>query len=297
MQKTLIKLSLFSFFIVLLTTTNSSLARGSRIITSRAKTVMNKLYPRDGKLTLTVPFGLILNQTYIDSFTLGIDLAYYFNETWALHLEGTKSINTDKEIRTCLNHWYYDAQNIVKPNCWSESSGIKADAAIRGKAGASFSPAYPSIRELDWIFTASLSWNPIYGKQLAFLSFSNRFDLYFKAGLGATLSKFYEEQKTLKNGQPFRTNKFTKDPSEMTGCPPGMGVCPNTEDWEKFVGKAGRNPTSGDTTPTVTLSIGQRLHFLGHFNFTAEIRNYTLVLTQEGFESFTILWAGLGARI
>ena len=137
----------------------------------------------------------------------------------------------------------------------------------------------------------------IYGKQLAFLSFANRFDFYFKAGAGVTLSEFYEEQKTLKNGKKFRTDYFEKDPKTTPGCPPGMGVCPDTEDWENFVGKAGRNTPSSDTTPTITFSIGQRLHFLGHFNFTAEIRNYTLVLTQEGFESFTILWAGLGARI
>ena len=50
-------------------------------------------------------------------------------------------------------------RKVVKANCWSGQPGTKADTAIRGVDGASFSPAYPSIRELDWMITASLSWN------------------------------------------------------------------------------------------------------------------------------------------
>ena len=39
------------------------------------------------------------------------------------------------------------------------------------------------------------------------------------------------------------------------------------------------------------------MHFYERFYFKAELRNYTLLQTEAGYDTFFMLWAGLGARL
>lgn len=264
------------------------------------ETVLNKKYPKSSKLELSGSFGAVLNQAYVNSLVLTGSLSYFLNESWGIHLEALKAINADNAARQCIETFYNDPFNRVGPSCAFEvedpaSPLIDQNGAPIG--GANFGPAYVAIRELDMIFNITASWNPIYGKQLAFLSFTNYFDLFLKLGIGLSLSNYYpftnqlrDEKQTLSRG-PLPGDK-------TTGCPDSPGICPDGNgNYLNYIGKNGRPDPIAESTPTLTFAFGQKFHFLKRYHLNAELRNYSLLFTERGMESFFIIWAGIGVRL
>ena len=63
---------------------------------------------------------------------------------------------------------------------YNTMSGIMKNGRVID--GSSFAPTYIGIREIDLLVIGNFSWNPLYGKQLAFLTFTSYFDFYVNVG-------------------------------------------------------------------------------------------------------------------
>ncbi len=262
-------------------------------------TVLGKLYPRERKFELTLPVvGLIPNQSYIDSMALAGQAAYHFTERWGVQLEGSWVFNYDREERYCLEHFYNDADNSVVPDCPERGDDITAplkDQNGNSVKGANFGPIYVPVRELKSLLTASALWNPVYGKQIAFLSFVSHFDLFLLAGGGMAVSDFYPESQYLKNG----TISHGNPPADFEGgCPTSIGICPldARDNYLDMIGESGRPESVREMHPVVTFGVGQRFHFLKHWLVKAELRNFTLYSADLGVEAFYMLSLGTGVR-
>lgn len=268
--------------------------------------VKNKLFPKKKKIEIGGPdLGLILNQSYVQSFVLHANLNYYFDEEWGFTIEGLLALNSDKSERYCIERFYNDFLNRVGTSCpqpGQDPSGPLYTTDENGQPvpykGASFGPAYVPIRELGTILTAAAVWNPVYGKQLAFLTNTVYFDLFLTIGGGITQSTFYPQQITLANGNISRgTAPPEEEINDICSEDNIPGVCPQLDgSHEAYIGDAGRPTPASESTPTITLGVGQKFHFKKRFNFKAEIRNYTLLGTASGFDTFFMTWLGVGVR-
>ena len=262
--------------------------------------MINKKYIKDKKIEISLPsFGQILNQSFINTYLVSAELGYYLNKDWGIHLEFSKAFNNDKPERFCLEHFYNDPLRKVPSSC--PSKGDELQDALKDKNGnnfdgASYGPAYLNIREINYLLTANISWNPIYGKQIALLSFTSYFDLYLKAGFGITDSNYYPKVKYLKNNRIARKESL---PSNYKGCPPDIGVCPSEPDFENYIGEKGRpDPLELEKiSSTISFTFGQKFHFRDSFHIKAELKSYILMNTIEGYESFFAVTAGAGMRI
>ncbi|MFK7823481.1 MAG: hypothetical protein AB8G05_04960 [Oligoflexales bacterium] len=268
--------------------------------------IKNKLFPKKKKIELAGPdIGLILNQSYVQSFVLHANINYYFNEEWGFTLEGAMAINSDKSERYCIERFYNDFLNNVGSSCPAPGQD-PADPLYTTDEnnnpvpykGASFGPAYVPIRELGTILTAAAVWNPVYGKQLAFLTNTVYFDLFITMGGGITQSTYYPKQIKLGNGNISRGTAPPEDEIAETCSEDNIpGACPQLDDSHlAYIGDKGRPEAVVESTPTITLGVGQKFHFKKRFSFKAEIRNYTLLGTASGFDSFFMTWIGLGVR-
>lgn len=266
--------------------------------------VKNKLFTKKGKLEISSNFGMILNQSYISSLVSHSSFSYFVNETWGFSLEGLYSLNSDKSERYCIEHFYNNYENNVGVSCPSEGDQVDLPLYVPGevdaeghpiiKKGASFGPAYVAIRELQYIVTGSAIWNPIYGKQLLLLKNTMYFDIFVTMGLGVAVSTFYPEQTILKNGNLSRGDAPSTIPDDCRR--PLPGVCPTEENYENYIGVKGRPEPENQLNGSVTLGIGQKVHFWQDFNIKFEIRNYSLLGTHNKFETFFMTWLGLGYR-
>lgn len=260
--------------------------------------VKNKLFPKVGKFEISMPTGgLILNQSYVDSYLIQGGLTYYLTETWGLGLEGIYVLNSDRPERFCIEHFYNDPFNQLTVPCPIPTDDINAplkDSKGNAVRGASFGPAYAPIRELNILALATAVWNPIYGKQLAFLSFTSYFDLFVTMGLGAALSTFYPESLYLRNGKKARGDLPLDFPP--SGCPKTIGACPNDADVDTLIGANGRPDSLSETSPMITLGLGQKFHFAKRFHLKAELRNFTLLGGPNTYETYFAMWFGVGVR-
>jgi outer membrane beta-barrel protein len=273
------------------------------------ETVKNKLYPKKNKIEVSFPFGIILNQALIDSQVVGGSVGYYFNEQWGFHIEYIKSLNEDRGQRYCLENFYNDSNSNLSASCANVSMKDPDEGLYdpNGKlfTAANFGPVYLGIREIDFILTGSVSWNPIYGKQLSFLSLTNRFDIFLNLGVGLTFSDYYEDtnETTIKETGETKTLRGVLKDDELKNvktlktCPKTIGICPDESyDYRNYIGTAGRPKVSKDMTFTLSSAIGQKVHFANYFHGKAEIRNYTLFGTQDTIDTFFVVWVGLGFR-
>ncbi len=241
--------------------------------------VKNKLYPKKETFELNVPnVGMILNQSYIQSYLIHGGAAYFFNESWGIGFEGAMSMNTDKPERTCIESFYNDPRGTdVAAECGPPEN-------LQGQAN--YGPAYVPIREIKMMAFANAIWNPVYGKQLLFMSATNYFDLFVTFGGGLVMSDYYPLAATLKNGKPARGTQISNQPNSVGA----SGSETNS------YGKAGRPTPESQTTPALDAGIGLKYHFAKRFNVRIELRNFTLVGTPDGFESMFALWSGFGIR-
>lgn len=250
--------------------------------------VKSKLFPKKGKIELNGPnAGAILNQSYVDTYLLHGGLTYFSSETWGFGLEGMYAINSDNAARYCIERFYNDPKSEVTAQCDTED--VAEGSNLQGATRANYGPAYVPIREVKYAVAGTAIWNPVYGKQLFFLSATGYFDLYLTMGAGLLFSDFYPEQSILKNGNQSR-GAF---PPEGSGGPALGASVAEVDSW----GEAGRPIPEQTTDFMIVTGVGQKYHFSKRFNFKVELRNYLLLGTPSGFDLFFTLWGGLGMRI
>lgn len=255
--------------------------------TEDTENVKNKLFPKDRSFQLEGRLGYILNQSYLNTLLLNGQATYFFSEEWGVSVEGSMAMNKDKDERRCIETFYNDPHDQIASEC-GDRGAIDAGRAAEASAGqpqqANWGPAYVSIRELKYILDVNAVWNPIYGKQIILLSATNYFDFYTAMGIGIAMSDFYPKTDTLRSGNESRGDSFTD-----------AGPNPGTLD-PADIGDDGRPDSESQTSPLIHLSVGQRFHFLKRFMINAELKNYTLLGTESGFDNFLTLMGGVGMR-
>ena len=265
--------------------------------TEGSEVVMDKLFPKKGKVELDGTFGLVLNSSYTQTFLANAGLDYFWSEEWGFNITGNFAISKDKDERKCIETFYNDPNFDIDPECGSDSPKDLTPA----DPDADWGPAYVPIRELKYMITGNVLWNPIYGKQIVLLSATNYFDFFLGAGGGLAFSTYYPKQATFADGHPSRGTFCVKaqqaadakehcDLSQLQG-----GQNPGTLDDSK-IGPSGRPLPRSESTPLIHLMLGQRFHFMKRFLVTATLENYTLVGTESGFDDFLTLTGGFGVR-
>ena len=124
------------------------------------------------------------------------------------------ALNSDKGERTCIENFYLDPKNAVPEPCGPPEIIESPDAENFPRYG----PAYVPIREINYIITGNYVWNPVYGKQLLFLSSTSHFDLFFEFGGGFMMSNFLSERNVLNNGNEPRAPYYTDEPEKKCKC-------------------------------------------------------------------------------
>jgi len=247
--------------------------------------VLNKLFPKKSKVELDGKFGVVLNQSYQQTFLVNGGLTYFWSEEWGFNVEGNMALTSDKPERTCVESFYNDPNGAIGDECGTDPPTDDEDA--------NYGPAYVPVRELKYIFAGNLVWNPIYGKQIILLSATNYFDFYIAMGGGIAMSDFYPNTPTLPSGKSSRGKFCVKEDADRNECDPSGN--PGTDLVEE-TGKEGRPAPEAQSNVLAHFSIGQRFHFMKRFLVTAELKNYTLLGTPDGFENFFTLMGGFGVR-
>ncbi|MCX6117627.1 MAG: outer membrane beta-barrel domain-containing protein [Proteobacteria bacterium] len=277
----------FATILSLVSTHLIAAAGGYKKATEGEDVVKNKLYPKKGKLELNGPnLGMILNQSYLNTYIVNGGVNYFWNEVWGVGLDFSYALNADRNERNCIENFYNDPDYNVGDECGPEDN-------LTGRAN--YGPAYVNIGEYNYIFSGSAIWNPIYGKEIFFLSAVGYFDVYTTLGGGLAMTTFYPESKTLRNGKSSREGAFapgnTKDPKNP-GADPGT-----TDDEGKLVyGKEGRPNPVQESKILLQAGVGQKFHFAKSFSFKMELRDHIVIGTPGGFDMFFTLWGGLGYR-
>ena len=245
--------------------------------------VKGKIYPKAKKVELNaLSVGFVLNQSYTQTFLISAGGSYFLDEEWGIGIDYTSASNSDKVERSCIENFYNDPNNEVAENCGGPDG-------LSGAQFANYGPAYVPIREIQSILSVNLIWNPVYGKQLVFMSASSYFDLFLETGLGLASSTFYPKQLVLRNNRTARGD-FLSDGRQPN---PPLGADPDEVD---SYGTPGRPDPVSDNNLALNLGIGQKFHFLNRMHLKLYLRNVTLLGTQAGFENLFLLSAGFGMR-
>ena len=66
-----------------------------RKATEGSDVVKNKLYPKRKKVEIAVPnLGLVMNQSYVNTFLVGGGFTYYLSESWGASVEAIVKAST-----------------------------------------------------------------------------------------------------------------------------------------------------------------------------------------------------------
>jgi outer membrane beta-barrel protein len=284
-QKILITVPAILFFAV-----SSAFAGvgGYKKSTEGEDVIKNKLYPKSSRVELNgLNVGKILNQSYIDTWVLNGGINYFWSETWGLGLEMSYAMNKDRDERQCIENFYNDPDHEFDKQCGN--SGHINDNNGNNSMG-NYGPAYVNIREYNYLFTGNGIWNPIYGKEIFFLSGVVNFDVFLTMGGGLAMSTFYPMNTTLKNGKESR-GSFP--PAGTAGDRPGTEP---DESGGPYYGVEGRPTPQKQTNVFLDGGVGQKIHFGKKFHAKAELRNHLVLGTPGGFDMFFTLWGGVGMR-
>ncbi len=288
--------------------------------------VKGKFYPKQSRFQLNLlQGGMILNQSFIDTYMYAASVTYHINEWHAVSLDVLAGFSQDRDERKCIETFYYneerarnagasdacDRTNATDATTASDTGGVepkpsnvKDDAAWseeKKKRGPFHrKPAYMPIREIKQIYGLNYQWTPVYGKALWFMSAVGYMDFFLNAGAGVALSDYYPRQTTTKcyvvYNQPGSGEKDCDIRDEGTSDANGFG-------------KAARPLPEQQTSPVVSFGLGSRFYLgriPGHSaNTTAasflanlELRNYTVIGSapsgDSGIMNFFGLWGGLG---
>ena len=200
------KYILISFIFSFITT--QTLAASYKKATEGKDVVLDKLYPKKGKIEINPSFGAILNQSYMQSFLAGGNIVYFWKEGSGFSVDFQLALNSDKAERTCIESFYLDPKNAIPEVCGPPELIEDTD----GEKFPRYGPAYVPIREMKYLISGNYVWNPVYGKQLLFLSATSYFDLFFELGGGVMMSDFYPERNVLNNGNEPRAPYYTDEP-------------------------------------------------------------------------------------
>lgn len=256
--------------------------------------VLDKLFPKKGKVELDARAGMMLNTSYQQTFFVNGGLNYFWSETWGLNLEGYFAMASDKNERRCIETFYNDPNFNVAEECGENFPVEENPSGPGGKQDANWGPAYVPIRELKYMFVGNAVWNPIYGKQILLLSATNYFDFYLSGGAGLAMAQVYPKTKSLPDGRNSRGDWACLEKQRAAGeCT--SEINPGTDKIEE-IGVEGRPTPQASTTPLIKLAVGQRFHFFNRFQIMGALENFTLLGTQSGFDNFFTIMFGLGAR-
>jgi outer membrane beta-barrel protein len=262
---------------------------GYKKATEGEDVIKNKLYPKKGKVELNGPnLGLILNQSYIDSYLINAGMNYFWSESWGMGAELSFVLNKDRYERYCVEHFYNDPDYEIADEC-GEPENLQGLPKDPNGSGGNYGPAYVNIREYNMLLTGNAIWNPIYGKEIFFLAAVVNFDVFVTMGGGLAMTTFYELDNSLNNGKESRGN--FPAPGSTTGQRPGA-----EPDETDSYGKAGRPTPRKESKVFLDAGIGQKVHISQKLNFKAELRNHIVLGTPGGFDMFFTLWGGLGFR-
>ena len=251
--------------------------------------VKDKLFPKKSNIEVDGKLGMVLNGSYTQTFLANAGITYFWSETWGFNLDGNFALNSDKVERNCIENFYNDPNFALGSQCGG------ADTLSQDQAGdANFGPAYVPIRQIQYMGTGNFVWNPIYGKQLILMSFTTYFDFYVAFGGGMAISQYYPERLNFPDGHPQRGVFCTKAASKQAnGCSTANN--PGTTD-TTLIGTAGRPAPLNENNVVAHVAIGQRFHFLKHFELLASLEDYTLIGTEQTFDTYLTLFGGLGVR-
>lgn len=249
--------------------------------------VKDKLYPKKKKFELDLPnVGIVLNQSYVNTFLIGGGFNYFASEEWGFGLDFTMASNKDKPERGCIENFYNDPLDEIGDPC----GGPDALANTKGNYG----PAYVPIREIQNIIALNVTWNPVYGKQLIFLSATSYFDLFVDMGLGLVSSRFYPKEETLRNGSQSR-GKFQQNGDNPGAKGSAEHIGAEVDETDSY-GVEGRPDPVNQTNVAAIFAVGQKFHFAKRFHIKLFLRNITLLGTPTGFENIFALYGGAGVR-
>jgi outer membrane beta-barrel protein len=276
--------------LLLLGSMNASGAAYTRASEGR-KVVRGKLMPKARRIELNVDGGLILNQSFVDTYLGHASLNYYFSEVWGIGLEGAVGMNSDKSERECVESFYNNPQQLAGAPCPNEG-------VVELPTGGNIGPAYVRIRQIDTIILGNAIWSPVYGKQLFFLSGLLHFDLFFNFGGGVVMSTIYPKSTTTRGdgggaGRPTRT---PADPAAVGQTAAELGIGCALEE-EFCYGIDGRPDATSETHPVINLGIGQKLLFNKTLGLKLELRDLLIIDSENGFENLFAIWGGLTLRL
>lgn len=248
--------------------------------------VKAKLFPKEGKIELALPsIGLVITSPFVQTLLVHGGVTYFNQEESGWGVEGFFAINKDTNDRKCLETFYNDPNNQIDEEC--SFAGGADKVSQDGNKPPNYGPAYVPVREMKMILAANYVWNPIYGKQLFFLSATNHFDVFFTLGAGIAMSDYYKEQTVLRNGKNSRA-VYQQDTGNVDG---GAGA--NETD---SIGEEGRPDPESQTTPLLNLGFSQRFHLSKMFSVRFELRDMLLLGTPGGFENYITIMGGASFR-
>jgi outer membrane beta-barrel protein len=255
------------------------------------KVVRGKLMPKARRIELNVDGGLILNQSFVDTYLGHASLNYYFNEVWGIGLEGAVGANSDKSERECVESFYNNPQQLAGDSCPQEG-------VVEFPTGGNYGPAYVRIRQIDTIILGNAIWSPVYGKQLFFLSGLLHFDLFFNFGGGVVMSTIYPKSTTTRvdGGGAGRPTRTPADPAAVGSTAAELGIgCAQADEF--CYGIEGRPDPLSETHPVINLGIGQKLLFNKRLGLKLELRDLLIIDSESGFENLFTFWGGLTLRL
>ncbi len=126
--------------------------------TRAVQVVVDRLYPKAGKLELDLFFGVLPNDAFMLYLTPGLRLAYHLSERWSLELGGAYSLGVDTGLRKQL-----------------EQDDALIQARLRDRVMARFGVA--------------VLVSPIYGKFAWVNKKIAHFDMYFLLEAGGVYAK------------------------------------------------------------------------------------------------------------
>ncbi len=257
-------------------------AFSERRVVQGTEVVAKKIYPKKSKIQIEGGFGLILNESYSQTMLFGGELTYFLTENTGFNAGVYMGSASDKSERACIETFYNDPDNEMSGEC-----GAAANEALTGNA--TYGPAYVPIRQISTLLLGHYAWNPTYGKQIFQLSATNYFDFFVNVGGGIAMSTFWPQMDTLNNGKPSRG---AYDPSSS----PGNSNIGCNEDEVGCYGVDGRPEPTSESTPVISLAVGQRYHFAKRFNFTVKLSDFILIGGPTGFENLLAFTTGFGMR-
>ncbi len=272
-------------FVAILALCPVAFAEGYQKATDLEDIVLEKLYPKSGRLEVNADIGIVLNQAFVDTTLFRASASYYLSESWGLAFSAIKAQNKDTEERLCIESFYNDPDKELSNVCASQDSTNDITTAEKANMG----PAYMPIREIEDIFLVESVFSPNYGKQIFFLGVVSHFDFQIKIGAGLARSTYYEQRNTVKGelSRPARGAFSDEEPATNPGI--------SHKETDKY-GTPGRPDPIQQTNAVLAPALVQKFYIADRFSWNAELGSLFILGTPGGFEYLLTISTGVGVR-